>query len=468
MDISLDFGDSTISIDLVIAQLDRFKILPHLIREIIADDLIEKMAVEWGIELEVAGNLQQRALRHQQFKVARWGDEVEGYFQAHQVEFDRVLISIIQVKDADLLQELFFRIESGEQSFTELALDYSEGIDAQNGGIWGPLLWQDLTPEIRDVVTKLTPGELSPVFELDGYQTLVRLDRHEVACLDDRRYNFILDRLFTNWLAPELAHKMETMVPRAKVGSKDWSYQDLLAQLSITSARVIDQLERSPLLFKYLRESIIDRTLKIWLDSPEFQLIEHQIYPRLLQTNRRENLFKIYKHNKLKSSAKSRFLGQKSNLDRVVFSTIQVKEFQIAQELYHQVKEGEEYFARLAIRYSDSPAAQSGGLIGPITGSQLYPQIQSYLQGLKPNQLSPIFRADEHYVFLRLDRWLPIQFNHQTEQRLVDELFEEWIQIQVMNLASKLRVITSESVKVIGEPLDPPPSAPAILYTVII
>jgi PPIC-type PPIASE domain len=156
-------------------------------------------------------------------------------------------------------------------------------------------------------------------------------------------------------------------------------------------------------------------------------------------------------------------LGQKYKLDRVLFSTIQVKEFQLAQELYYQVKEGEKYFSRLAMLYSDSPSAQSGGLMGPMSRSQLYPQIQYYLNGLKPKQLSPIFKVDEHYVFLRLDRWLPIQFNPQTEQRLVDELFEEWIQSQITTLSSKLRVITAEPEQVmIDDSIDSPSSALAI------
>jgi hypothetical protein len=89
------------------------------------------MAVAGGIELGAAAeDRQQPELRCQQFKVAKWGDEVEAYFQAHRMEFDRVLISIIQVQDAELIQELFFRIESGEQSFAETALDYSVGIHA--------------------------------------------------------------------------------------------------------------------------------------------------------------------------------------------------------------------------------------------------------------------------------------------------------------------------------------------------
>ena len=463
MDISLDFGDLNISIDLVIAQLHRFKLLPQLIREMIADDLIAEMAVAGGIELGAAAkDRQQRELRCQQFKVAKWGDEVEAYFQDHRMEFDRVLISIIQVHDAELIQELFFRIQSGEQSFAENALDYSAGIHAQNGGIWGPLLWQDLTPEIRQVVAKLAVGELSSPFQFDGYDTLIRLDRQEAASLDGTRSNFILDRLFSTWLSPQLALKIEAMMPRDKVRSNGWKFQDLLAQLALDPVRVVQHLVQSPLLFNYLREFIIDNTLMIWIDSPEFKSIKSKINPKLIYQNRRENLFKIYKHSRFSPLVKSRFLEQKSKLDRVIFSVIQVKEFKIAQELYYRVKEGKKYFAPLATRYSDSPTAQSGGLIGPISVSQLHPQIQSYLHGLKSKQLSPIFKVDEYYVFLRIDRWLPVELNPQIEQRLVDELFEKWIQPQIINLSDKLRVIASESLMVIDEPLDLQSSSLAI------
>ncbi len=455
MNISLDFGDLNISIDHVIAQLHRFKLFPQLIREIIADDLIAEMAVAGGIELGVAAeDRQQRELRCQQFKVAKWGNEVEAYFQDHRMEFDRVLISIIQVHDPELIQELFFRIQSGEQSFAETALDYSTGIHAQNGGIWGPLLWRDLTPEIRQVVAKLAVGELSSPFQFDGYDTLIRLDRQEAASLDDTRYNFMLDQLFSTWLSPQLALKIEAMMPRDKVRSNGWKFQDLLAQLALDPVRVVQHLVQSPLLFNYLHEFIIDNTLIIWIDSPEFKSIKSKINPNLICQNRRENLFKIYKHSRFSSLVKSRFLDQKSKLDRVMFSVIQVKEFKVAQELYYRIKEGEKYFSPLAMLYSDSPTAQSGGLIGPIPVSQLHSKIQYYLHGLTPKQLSPIFKIDEDYVFLRIDRWLPVHFNPQIEQRLVDELFEKWIQTQIINLSDKIRVITAEPVVVIDDPLN--------------
>jgi parvulin-like peptidyl-prolyl isomerase len=145
-----------------------------------------------------------RALRLQKFKVAKWGAEVEPCFQTYGTGLDRVLISILQVKEATLARELFFRIESGEKSFAETAIDYSQGIHAQNGGVMGPLLLGDLTPGIRKIVEGLAPGELSQLFQVDSYYTFVRLDKREMAVLDDLRYQFLLDRLFENWLKSQL------------------------------------------------------------------------------------------------------------------------------------------------------------------------------------------------------------------------------------------------------------------------
>jgi parvulin-like peptidyl-prolyl isomerase len=238
MNLSLDFGSLNISSDLVIEQLNRFKLFPQLIQEIVVDDLVEEMAVAWGIELDASQiefdrkytqieklpfcqgmNESQlkaicdRELRLQQFKVARWGEEVESYFQVDRAEFlgvapqdeDRVVVSILQVKDAALAQELFFRIESGESSFTEIALDYSQGIHAQNGGILGPLLWKDLGLKIRKILAQLEVGALSGLLQFDGYYTLFRLDEREPAQLDDLRYQFYLDRLFSIWLESQIA-----------------------------------------------------------------------------------------------------------------------------------------------------------------------------------------------------------------------------------------------------------------------
>ncbi len=224
MNLSLDLGNYTISFDRVLAQLDRFGILPQLIQEIVTDDSIEGMnltdphllaleekyrQVEKSPIYQGMNEYQLRAicdrdLKLQQFKLAMWGSKVESYFQARSRELDRVTLSIFQVKDGCLAQELFFRIQSGEQSFAEIALDYSQGSHADNGGILGPLLWREVNPGIKKTIEQLQPGELSQLFRLDNYYTFFRLDEYIVAQLDKMTYQFILDELFLTWLQSQI------------------------------------------------------------------------------------------------------------------------------------------------------------------------------------------------------------------------------------------------------------------------
>ena len=236
MDLYLDWGDSHIAADRVIEQLHQFGLYSQLLQEITINDLIEKMAVVWSIDLDDTSIIAKsgcvikeieyteiaelplcqgmnenqlkaiydRELRLQKFKLAKWGNQVETYFKSYGVELDRVLISILQVKDAGVAQELFFRIQSGEKSFAEIAIDHSQGNHAQNGGIIGPVLLGDLNLGIRKILEKLKAGELSSLFQIDSYYTFIRLDKRESAILDEQQYRFLLDQLFSSWLKSQI------------------------------------------------------------------------------------------------------------------------------------------------------------------------------------------------------------------------------------------------------------------------
>ncbi len=225
MNPSLNIGNSTISFDRVVDGLNRFGLFPQLLQEIVTDDFVAEMnlpdlsEVEYNQHYLKISNLPicrgmnehqlqaicDRDLRLQQFKVAQWGDRVDSYFTGQGEGLDRVTLSILQVEDALLAQELFFRIQSGEQSFTEIAVEYSQGQHADNGGVLGPLLWRELNPSIMKVIEKLKPGQLSPLIKIDNNYTLFRLDEREPAQLDDLTRQFILNELFLTWLRSQVA-----------------------------------------------------------------------------------------------------------------------------------------------------------------------------------------------------------------------------------------------------------------------
>jgi hypothetical protein len=63
--------------------------------------------------------------------------------------------------------------------------------------------------------------------------------------------------------------------------------------------------------------------------------------------------------------------------------------------------------------------------------SQLSPIVIENITGIAPKQLSRIFKLDEDFIFIRVERWLPARCNEQTEQLLLDRLFAQWIQTQL-------------------------------------
>ncbi len=225
----LQIGDVQIACSQVLAQLQNSPLLPQLLQEIATEELIDRIAAELQLDLtatqpefeqlsaQVAGiitfqgmNATQiaaittRTLKLQKFKQAGWGKRVGEYFQLVQPQLHRVTYSILLVEDGLLAQELFFRIQSGEQSFAELATEYSQDETAPQGGLIGPILTKNVAPEIIQVLSQLTPGGLSPLFQLGHYYGFIRLDRIISPQLDEHLTQVLLDELFDNWIQTQL------------------------------------------------------------------------------------------------------------------------------------------------------------------------------------------------------------------------------------------------------------------------
>ena len=227
---SLDLGNGPISSDLVVEQLAEYQLLSPQIEEIILDRLLTQAEIDLNLHIDYSSAefeerytinqqsrsyrgmksaqltaISERELKLEKFKQLRWGEQVEAYFQEQQSQLDRVTISTIEVDDRFIASELFFRIQSGEQSFAEIALEYSQDAYWQTGGTIGPVFFRELSPKIGRVVRKLQPGELSPPLSMGGKYRLIRLDRLEPAQLNAQMQKFLLDELFTTWFKSEIA-----------------------------------------------------------------------------------------------------------------------------------------------------------------------------------------------------------------------------------------------------------------------
>jgi parvulin-like peptidyl-prolyl isomerase len=432
IELCLDMSDAQILSNLSLERLQRWELFPELMRRIAIDDLIEEVADVESIDLEYTSEelnkflnkiqqiptfegtnigqlsaIAERELKLHKFKQGKWKSEVEVYFQQHQPGLDRITFSILQIADRAQANELFFRIESGEKSFAEIAIDYSQGNYAENGGSVGPLLLRELPLPIAQIISQLQPGQLSTVFQIDNYYTLFRLDELSPAQLDENTERFLIDELFTNWVNVALPNRV--------------------LNKAISADRIVYYLSRSELLISYLQQLIIDETLADWAKTPECVAPSEDLHPQ----QRGAVLLHQYQRAKWGHLLKTHFLKSKTQLDRVLFSLVQVADLSLAQELYYQIGEQKHSFHQTARIHSQHSTASKGGTVGPIGLTQLSPLIQHHLTGIAAKELSHLFRLDDDYLFLRVERWFPAQLNEQTEQLLLDRLFGQWLQQEI-------------------------------------
>lgn len=160
----------------------------------------------YGMSLEQLEELATRELRIEKFKQATWGILVESYFLASKSQFDKVVYSLIRVTEMEVAQELFFRIQAGEASFNDSAREYSQGQEAQTGGLIGPVELSMPHPTIAKMLSTSTPGELLAPTKLGEWYVILRLEKIIKAQLDETMRQHLLNHMFETWIAQEMKH----------------------------------------------------------------------------------------------------------------------------------------------------------------------------------------------------------------------------------------------------------------------
>lgn len=222
-----------------------YQMLPQLWRELIIDSAIapvdltpeeQKSALEqfnkkyqlasvaertawcehYGMTLEQLEALATRELRIELFKQQTWGPKLESYFLTHKSKLDKVIYSLIRTTNAEIAQELYFRIQAGEQSFAELAREYSTGPEAQTGGLLGPVELSQPHPVLAKMLSTSQRSQLLPPTRLGEWFVIVRLEKFIPAQLDEAMRQQLLNSLFEAWLAEQLKqlHTAQIQAPQ--------------------------------------------------------------------------------------------------------------------------------------------------------------------------------------------------------------------------------------------------------------
>lgn len=225
--------DRASTFDEMMALLKHYRVLPQLLREILVEDAIATIELsseetlqacqqfyqqqQLQSEADVQAWLTQQGLtraqlepiithnlRLERYKQAVWGNKLEHYFLERKGKLDRVIYSLIRVTDIGTAQELYFRIQEGEEPFDKLAREYSQGVEAETGGLLGPVELGVPHPSISKLLLTSKPGQLLPPTRLAEWFIILRLEKFLPAQLDEAMQQRLLNELFEAWVKAEV------------------------------------------------------------------------------------------------------------------------------------------------------------------------------------------------------------------------------------------------------------------------
>lgn len=165
--------------------------------------------------------------------------------------------------------------------------------------------------------------------------------------------------------------------------------------------------------------------LQIWLQRHNMTITQWElavIRPLKIQK---------FKQQTWGNQLESYFWQRKSDLDLVVYSTIKVKDKDLAQELYFRISEGEQEYTDAARQYSQGIEAYTGGIMTPVSIGRLPKSLAQILRYLNPGEFYRPVVLDNHFVIIRLEQIIPAKLNSLTAQSLLNEMFESWLQKQL-------------------------------------
>ena len=136
-----------------------------------------------------------------------FGEQVESYFFAHQLDYAAVVMYevVFDNQDEDLALELFYSISEGETGFPEVTHQYIQEPELRRrGGYPGLVRRKDLKPEISAAVFAAKPPQVLKPIVTSGGVHLILVEEIIPAQLDEQQRSEILSTLFQSWLQQQI------------------------------------------------------------------------------------------------------------------------------------------------------------------------------------------------------------------------------------------------------------------------
>jgi parvulin-like peptidyl-prolyl isomerase len=238
----LQVGEDVITSEQLIELLAQYQIVPQVVKELVIDETLaeikcgkeeEKLACEqlaqqyeltseekrllWlqkaGLTSEQFDNIAIRQLKLEKFKQITWARDLEAYFRQRKPQLDRVVYSLLRTNEIGIAQELYFRIAEGEESFSLLAREYTQGQEVDTDGLVGPVELQSIHPTMAKILSSVQPHQLVPPTQIGEWIVLIRLEKLLPAQFDAQMRQRLVNERFNTWLQEQIQMKKWQILP---------------------------------------------------------------------------------------------------------------------------------------------------------------------------------------------------------------------------------------------------------------
>ena len=172
------------------------------------EDELQAHALKIGHNIESLRWQLELPIRVKAYSISNFQHKAEARFLAKKNTLDRVIYSLLRVKDALLARELYLRIAGRENDFADLAETYSMGPEAKTRGVIGPVPMNQAHPALSERLRTSKSGQLLEPFNAKGWWLVARLERYEPASFGDTVSQVMVREMFEEWLEEAVTCKM--------------------------------------------------------------------------------------------------------------------------------------------------------------------------------------------------------------------------------------------------------------------
>ena len=151
---------------------------------------------------------------------------------------------------------------------------------------------------------------------------------------------------------------------------------------------------------------------------------EQSIRDRLLRQKLQETLFS--------HEIERNFAQNHLNFEQAILYQIMVPYPQLAQEIYYQIEEAEISFYEAAHLYNlETKQRYQCGYIGAVHRWDLHPDIAAQVFSASPGDVLGPIHIEHQYYLIKVEEFVPAQLTEENRQRILSQLFEEWLESEV-------------------------------------